>query len=78
MTFLLGNLTKRGLVERTEDPEDRRSNLIYLSFKGKQLGIKVDTWLGELFAVASSGIENSTLESCIDAVEKMRDDLRTN
>ena len=42
MTFLIDNLAKRGLVERTQDPEDRRRKLIYLTFKGKQLGIKVD------------------------------------
>jgi len=77
MTFLIDNLVKRGLVKRTQDPEDRRRKLIYLTFKGKQLGIKVDPWLGELFAVASGGFENSTLKTCIDAVEKMRDNVRS-
>lgn len=76
MTFLIDNLAKRGLVNRTQDSEDRRRKLIYLTLKGKQLGITVDPWLRELFAVASNGFENSTLKSCIDTVEKMRDNVR--
>lgn len=77
MTFLIDNLAKRELVKRTEDPGDRRRKLIFLTLKGKQLGSKVDPWLGELFAAASKGFDSTTLKSCMDAVEKMCDNVRS-
>src|ERR1700753_2815729 len=37
MTYLLDNLSKRGLVERVEDGNDRRNKLIYLTAEGRGL-----------------------------------------
>lgn len=76
MTFLIDNLTKRDLVKRAEDLNDRRNKLIYLTPKGKQLGKKIEPWLNELFALAGKGFDVSTLKSYITAIEKMRDNVK--
>lgn len=75
MTFLVDNLTKRGLVTRGEDSSDRRSKLIYLTPKGKQLGKKIEPWVIELFTVAAGKLKISEIRECIKVVEKMRDQL---
>lgn len=76
MTFLIDNLTKRGLVKRAEDAADRRSKLIYLTPKGKQLGKKVEPWVIELFTKACSGLKINEIKECIKTVEKMRDNIK--
>ena len=76
MTFLIDNLSKRGLVERGEHPNDRRSKLILLTTKGKQLGKKVKPWMDELFTIAGHGFDANTLQNYINAIEKMRDNVK--
>lgn len=76
MTFLIDNLSKRGLVERGEHPNDRRSKLILLTTKGKQLGKKVKPWVDELFTIAGHGFDVNTLQNYINAIEKMRDNVK--
>lgn len=75
VTFLIDNLSKRELVTRKEDPNDRRSKLIFLTAKGKQLGKKVQPWLEEMFTTAGDGLDAKALRNMMSAVEKMRDNL---
>ena len=77
MTYLIDNLTKRALVKRTEDPTDRRSKLIYLTPRGKQLGKKVEPLVSEGFSIASRDIDIRDIQKYIGAVEKMRDNVQT-
>ena len=77
MTYLIDNLTKRKLVKRTEHPEDRRSKLIYLTSKGKQLGEKVESWVVELFTIASRDFGMNEIQESIKVVEKLRDNVKT-
>jgi DNA-binding MarR family transcriptional regulator len=76
MTFLIDNLTKRGLVKRADDVSDRRSKLIFLTAKGKQLGKKVEPWVVELFSKACSRLKINEIRECINIVEKMRDNIK--
>src|SRR5665647_3922789 len=76
MTYLIDNLTKRGMVKRLEDTTDRRSKLIYLTPKGKQLGKKVEPWVAELFTIAGNNFQISEIREFIKAVKKMRDNVK--
>jgi DNA-binding MarR family transcriptional regulator len=76
ITFLIDNLSKRDLVKRQEDPNDRRSKLIYLTSKGKRLGQKIEPWLNELFTIAGGDVETSTMQTYIKTIEKMRDNVK--
>jgi DNA-binding MarR family transcriptional regulator len=41
LTGLLDRMERAGFLERRGDPEDRRSVLVYLTNKGKQIGPEV-------------------------------------
>jgi DNA-binding MarR family transcriptional regulator len=71
MTYLIDNLTKRDLVKRVEDKTDRRSKLVYLTPKGKQLGKRVEPWVYELYTIASKDMDIGLIREYIKAVEKM-------
>ncbi|HVZ97048.1 MAG TPA: MarR family transcriptional regulator [Chitinophagaceae bacterium] len=75
MTFLIDNLTKRGLVTRSEHPADRRSKLIYLTASGRKLGKKVEPWVAELFSVMSRDFQIKDVQEAMALLEKMRDNI---
>lgn len=77
LTYLIDNLTKRGLVTRQEDTNDRRSKLIYLTEKGKELGKIAEPWLEELYVAASKNLVTAELKESIKTVQKMIEDVKT-
>lgn len=77
LTYLIDNLTKRGLVTRQEDTNDRRSKLIYLTEKGKELGKVAEPWLEELYVAASKNLVTAELKESIKTVQKMIEDVKT-
>ncbi len=77
LTCLIDNLTKRKLVTRLEDAADRRSKLIFLTEKGKNLGKEVEPWVAELYEIVSRDFEINTINECISAVQKMVDNVRS-
>lgn len=58
ITGLVDGMVRDGMVERHGNPEDRRSNLVRLTRKGRQLARKVFAqqarWFGGLFASLST------------------------
>lgn len=58
ITGLVDGMVRDGMVERHGNPEDRRSNLVRLTRKGRQLARKVflqqGRWFGGLFASLSA------------------------
>lgn len=71
LTCLIDNLSKRKLVYRYEDPNDRRSKLIYLTDEGNDLGKKVEPWVSELFSIVSKNLDTSTIKLSIKVVQQM-------
>lgn len=59
ITRLIDNLEKEALVRRKSDPKDRRSNLIYLTDKGKELEGRVTEIVQESIDKALQGIDKS-------------------
>ncbi|MEG2317772.1 MAG: MarR family winged helix-turn-helix transcriptional regulator, partial [Rikenellaceae bacterium] len=66
LTYLINNLTTRGLVFRQEDPIDRRNNNIYLTELGGEYGRKVKPMLQEIYKMASEKIDSSNFDVCIN------------
>ena len=54
LTKILGRLADAGLIERIDNPEDKRSKLVQLNHKGKQL---VETIMPELHKQSNSLLE---------------------
>ena len=45
---LLDELGAKGLIERRNDPDDRRANLVWLTERGEELADQLETALSEL------------------------------
>jgi DNA-binding MarR family transcriptional regulator len=76
ITFLIDNLSKRGLVKRQEDPDDRRSKLIFLTSSGKKLEQKIQPWVNELLTLAGNNVDIKELNDCIEKIGRMRDNIK--
>lgn len=77
MTYLIDNLSKRNLVQRSEDRIDRRNKLITLTPQGLALKNVVRPWIAELYTVAGKNIPEETLQNGIVLFEKIYNNLAT-
>lgn len=57
MTRLIDNLVKSNLVERRATPIDRRSNLVFLTDKGKSIKSKANSAVNDTMNYAFAGID---------------------
>jgi DNA-binding MarR family transcriptional regulator len=76
ITYLIDSLTKRDLVERKEDENDRRNKLIYLTENGKHMKQTLHPWVEEIYEQATNGIKVAELEKAVALVQKMNDNLK--
>jgi DNA-binding MarR family transcriptional regulator len=71
MTYLIDNLSKRELVKREEDENDRRNNLIYLTDKGKHLQEELLPWAMEMYAAASADLSAEAIISSTKLIQQL-------
>jgi len=76
ITYLIDSLTKRDLVERKEDENDRRNKLIYLTENGKHMKQTLHPWVDEIYEQATNGIKIAELEKAVALVQKMNENLK--
>ncbi len=75
VTYLIDNLTKRGLVIRKEDEDDRRNKLIFLTEAGKALKAEIEPWIQEMHAFAGLDMPVQAIKDCIGVMVKFRENL---
>lgn len=71
ITRLIDSLEREELVFRKADPHDRRSNLIYLTEKGKELEASVTASVKETLTMAAQGLteeDTRNLKRILDIV----------
>jgi len=71
MTYLIDNLSKRELVKREEDENDRRNNLIYLTKKGKHLQEELLPWAMEMYTTASADLSADAIISSTKLIQQL-------
>ena len=76
MTYLIDNLTKRGLVKRTEDASDRRNKLIFLTEEGNVLKDQLHPWVAEVYAAAAGDLDAGELKKGLLLVNCMTANLK--
>lgn len=76
MTYLIDNLTKRGHLYRQEDGSDRRNKLIFLTEQGKNLKIKIQPFVNEMYDAAGKGIDGALLKQCMEILDKVECNLK--
>jgi DNA-binding MarR family transcriptional regulator len=76
ITYLIDNLTSRGLVYRLEDQGDRRNKLILLTDQGKLFRHKVQPIIGELYTVAGKHLNLEEIKKCMDILNIVESNLK--
>jgi DNA-binding MarR family transcriptional regulator len=69
LTYLIDNLVRRQLVQRTEDQQDRRNKIITLTPQGHQLKARITPWIEEMFQVASRDVPPGLFDSGLELFE---------
>lgn len=76
MTYLIDNLTKRDMVTRVEDENDRRNKLIYLTAEGKRLQEQLNPWIAEVYEMATANLSITDLKMSAALLDKMISNLK--
>ncbi|MBV7533156.1 MarR family winged helix-turn-helix transcriptional regulator [Chitinophaga sp. sic0106] len=76
MTYLIDNLVRKGLVERTEDQRDRRNKLISITEKGRLLMEELNPWVTEIYEKATRELMTDDVLKALSVARKMNDNLK--
>ena len=68
---LLDSLASRALVERSEDPEDRRAKRLRLTEEGRQLVLRIQKIITTLEDQLLSGLSDDELAQCGGVIGRM-------
>ncbi|MEG2780380.1 MAG: MarR family transcriptional regulator [Bacteroidales bacterium] len=71
LTNLMTNLEKKGFVIRKEDPNDRRSRLVYLTSKGEDVNNNIRPLIMEMYSKAEIKMEIEDVTLCINQLKKL-------
>jgi len=72
---IINNMEKHNLVVRTQHPHDRRTNLIFLTEKGKSLRDPLMALGQKVNAEITQGISSEDLTVCMKVLDKVLDNL---
>ena len=75
LTYLIDNLTRRGLVQREEDANDRRNKIVRLTAEGKALRRLIVGWVAEMHEAAARDITAEVLRDGIILFKKLQQNL---
>ncbi len=76
ITRLVDNLVKEGYVTREQHESDRRTNLIYLTQKGKEVEVPVMEVVDETIGKATRGLSEMQIEVIRDAFQLIYDNIK--
>jgi MarR family transcriptional regulator, transcriptional regulator for hemolysin len=72
---LIDRLEGRGLVERRNDPKDRRIHRLHLKPKAAPIIREIDQCLAELEMLMVEGVERRSLDACMGALTRIKGNL---
>lgn len=75
ITRLLDNLEKEGYVERRPDPNDRRSNLIFLTQKGNAIQEQVVSVLNETVRAITKDISDEDIRDLRETLAQINSNI---
>ncbi|GMA61993.1 MarR family transcriptional regulator [Alicyclobacillus fastidiosus] len=68
---LINNMIKRNLIERIPHPEDRRTNLIFLTEEGRNIQHELYVQLNKTTEEALRGISEHDVAICLEVLDKV-------
>lgn len=75
LTNLINNLEKKGWVIRREDPDDKRSRLVYLTESGEKLAQRVNPLTKGVYKEIEQHISDKQIQSCLAGMNKITEIL---
>jgi DNA-binding MarR family transcriptional regulator len=75
ITTLIDRMEKAGLVIRTSDSADRRTNIIKLTAKGKKVFAKAEPLYAKLVGQVMSGFKQGEMKKLITVLEEVRGNI---
>jgi DNA-binding MarR family transcriptional regulator len=76
LTYLIDNLSKRNLVERAEDANDRRNKIITVLPEGMRLKNIINPWIDQMYVVAGKDISTEMIHDSIILFDKLQENLK--
>ncbi len=76
LSYLLTNMERKGLVERFDDPNDKRYRRIKLTLKGRTLYTEFKSALDNFYQQTGDGILLSELEVCLKVIGEVNNALK--
>lgn len=76
-TRLLDSLEREGYIERRPQKQDRRTNLIFLTRKGKSIERTVVAALNKTIEVATRGISGKQINQLREIFETINNNIQT-
>lgn len=76
ITRLVDNLEKENLVTRQPDPNDRRTNLIFLTEKGREIENAVIQALNKTIEIATKGMKDEDLNVMRKAFDQINQNIQ--
>ena len=73
---LLDRLVEHGLLERHQDPKDRRANLLFLTAKGRQLVDDLDSLRDAIAIDVLHNVPDEAIEKSLGAVRDIKDRIK--
>jgi DNA-binding MarR family transcriptional regulator len=77
LTYLIDNLVRRNLVQRTEDGKDRRNKIITLTKEGEDLEGLILPWLEEMYQRVAESASNEAVERGLRLFEAVIKNFQT-
>jgi DNA-binding MarR family transcriptional regulator len=76
LSRLLDNMVRKNLIVRVQNPANRRTNLIYLTHKGRELEQPLFEQAEKLNHLAVKGIDENELARFNDVLERIIDNMK--
>ncbi len=74
---VLDSMIKRDLLKREESSVDKRTKLIFLTSKGKQMQNELVAIGGKMYLQAIEGITEEELKTTLQTIQKLTDNIST-
>src|SRR6202021_4097183 len=73
---LLDRLVEHGLLERRNDPKDRRANRLFLTASGRQLVADLDTFADSIAIDVLQDISTASLQTSLETLKDIKERIK--
>ncbi len=76
LSYLIKNMEKRGLVQRVEDVNDKRSKLVRMTDRGMELQARIRTIIDDVYEQVEGKVNIDHVQLCIDYMREFSETIK--